>query len=161
MPPRGHARYTTPCLPTPSTILPPIFSVRFYLRYAAEESRRADFLPREIRERCTTTRTTLSPHPPRSNHPLSSLSSLLIPPPRFLLLFFFEHTCSRNERIIFVFRASSFRFLLIVEPIGWDKKEMIRGNERIGGVDQERERFHRRKYTIYVQIYIISHTYHG
>lgn len=59
------------------------------------------------------------------------------------------------------FRASSFRFLLIVKPIGWDKKEMIRGNERIGDVDQERERFHRRKYTIYVQIYIISHTYHG
>lgn len=159
MPPRGHARYTTPCLPTPSTILPPIFSVRFYLRYAAEESRRADFLPREIRERCTTTRTTLSPHPPRSNHPLSSLSSLLIPPAPFPSSFFLR-THMFAERTHY-FRASSFRFLLIVKPIGWDKKEMIRGNERIGDVDQERERFHRRKYTIYVQIYIISHTYHG
>lgn len=148
---RGHARYsdsvsfTLPFLRLlPPSILP---SIRGRRKVASR------LLPREIRERCTTTtRTTLFPRP--SNRTPSSLSSLLSRSSRFFFLFctHVRTTIAHHSRIF------SFRFLLIaVEPIGLERgkklAERIRERECYG----EETSYVRR----YIYIYIIKHTYRG
>lgn len=167
MPPRGHARYTTRlCLPTPSFHLSSQFDSTF------------DTLEKKAGEPTSPTGNQRKMHYDAKN---SFPSSTTLEPPsfffivtplpsRFLLLFLFEHTCSRNDHAHYfrVFFSSSF-FLGSGTNRSWigrDKRGKEKGNERIGDVDQECERFHgkRIRNDLYLKIYnqpYLSRRLHG